>query len=74
MEELTGKPLRVEVAALAADPDRARFAGQAPSSWSLTHECGVTDLDGSKPDRGRWNADVVSTGTAPTSVDASRYR
>ncbi|HWO68485.1 MAG TPA: SDR family oxidoreductase [Umezawaea sp.] len=62
------------VAALAADPDRARFAGKALSSWALMHEYGVTDLDGSKPDWGRWNLDVVSTGTAPTSVDASKYR
>jgi NAD(P)-dependent dehydrogenase (short-subunit alcohol dehydrogenase family) len=62
------------VAALAADLDRGRFAGQSLSSWSLMHAYGVTDLDGSKPDWGRWNTDVVSTGTAPTSVDASRYR
>ncbi|MCS7484880.1 SDR family oxidoreductase [Umezawaea endophytica] len=62
------------VAALAADPDRARFAGQSLSSWSLMRTYGVTDLDGTKPDWGRWNTDVVSTGTAPTSVDASLYR
>jgi len=62
------------IAALAADPDRARFAGQTLSSWSLMHEYGVTDLDGTQPDWGRWNTDVVSTGTAPTSVDASKYR
>ncbi|MEO6090840.1 MAG: SDR family oxidoreductase [Umezawaea sp.] len=62
------------VAALAADPDRARFAGRTLSSWSLMHTYGVTDLDGSKPDWGRWYADVVATETAPTSVDTSLYR
>jgi NAD(P)-dependent dehydrogenase (short-subunit alcohol dehydrogenase family) len=62
------------VAALAADPERARFSGEALSSWSLMHEYGVTDLDGSKPDWGRWNRDVVTPGIDPTSVDASIYR
>jgi NAD(P)-dependent dehydrogenase (short-subunit alcohol dehydrogenase family) len=62
------------VVALAADPDKARFSGQALSSWSLMNEYGVTDLDGSKPDWGRWNRDVVESGIDPTSVDASAYR
>ncbi|MFD9901670.1 SDR family oxidoreductase [Mesorhizobium sp. NPDC059025] len=38
------------VAALAADPDRARWNGQSLSSGSLAQEYGFTDLDGSRPD------------------------
>lgn len=62
------------LAALAADPDRARFSGQALSSWSLMREYGVTDLDGSRPDWGRWYDEVVVPGTDPTSVDAALFR
>ncbi|MGV9313457.1 SDR family oxidoreductase [Streptomyces sp. NPDC003691] len=38
------------VAALAADPDRARFNGQSLDSGQLAREYGVTDTDGSTPD------------------------
>lgn len=62
------------LAALAADPDHARFSGQALSSWSLMREYGVTDLDGSRPDWGRWYDEVVVPGTDPTSVDAALFR
>src|SRR4051812_14326223 len=40
------------VAALASDPDVARFAGQALSSWGLAREYGFTDADGTRPDWG----------------------
>jgi NAD(P)-dependent dehydrogenase (short-subunit alcohol dehydrogenase family) len=40
------------VAALAADPDVARFAGQALSTWGLSKEYGFTDADGTRPDWG----------------------
>jgi NAD(P)-dependent dehydrogenase (short-subunit alcohol dehydrogenase family) len=60
--------------ALAADPDRARFSGRTLSSWSLMREYGVTDLDGSRPDWGRWYDEVVTPGIDPTSVDAADYR
>lgn len=40
------------VAALAADPQRARFAGQCLGSWDLMHEYGFTDADGARPDWG----------------------
>jgi NAD(P)-dependent dehydrogenase (short-subunit alcohol dehydrogenase family) len=40
------------VAALAADPDAERFAGQALSTWRLSKEYGFTDADGSRPDWG----------------------
>ncbi|HEX3789146.1 MAG TPA: SDR family oxidoreductase [Pseudonocardiaceae bacterium] len=62
------------VAALATDPAVARFAGRTLSSWGLMHEYGVTDLDGSRPDWGRWFAEVVGTGIDPSTVDAAGYR
>lgn len=40
------------VAALAADPQRARFAGRCLGSWDLMHEYGFTDADGRRPDWG----------------------
>ena len=40
------------VAALAADPDRARFAGQCLGSWDLMREYDFTDTDGQRPDWG----------------------
>jgi NAD(P)-dependent dehydrogenase (short-subunit alcohol dehydrogenase family) len=38
------------VAALAADPDRARWNQQSLNSGQLAREYGFTDLDGSQPD------------------------
>ncbi|UYQ61722.1 SDR family oxidoreductase [Streptomyces peucetius] len=38
------------VAALAADPERARWNGQSLDSGRLAREYGVTDADGSRPD------------------------
>ncbi len=38
------------VAALAADPDPARFAGQVLTARQLADEYGVTDVDGARPD------------------------
>jgi NAD(P)-dependent dehydrogenase (short-subunit alcohol dehydrogenase family) len=40
------------VAALAADPEVARWSGQALSSWQLAHEYGFDDVDGARPDWG----------------------
>lgn len=40
------------VAALAADPDVARFAGRALSTWELAPVYGVDDVDGTRPDWG----------------------
>ncbi|CAL9664242.1 hypothetical protein SUDANB95_07123 [Actinosynnema sp. ALI-1.44] len=62
------------IAALAADPDRHRFTGQALASWTLMREYGFTDIDGTQPDWGRWNEDVVKAELDPTTVDASKYR
>ena len=40
------------VAALAADPDVERWAGQALSSWQLSREYDFSDVDGRRPDWG----------------------
>ena len=44
------------VAALAGDPDRARWNGQSLSSGQLAQVYGFTDLDGSRPDAWRYVA------------------
>jgi NAD(P)-dependent dehydrogenase (short-subunit alcohol dehydrogenase family) len=46
------------VAALAADPHRARFAGQCLGSWDLMHTYGFTDADGERPDWGLVDAEA----------------
>jgi NAD(P)-dependent dehydrogenase (short-subunit alcohol dehydrogenase family) len=40
------------IAALAADPDRDRFAGQCLGSWDLMRIYDLVDADGSRPDWG----------------------
>ena len=62
------------VAALAQDPDVSRFAGRTVASWTLMHEYGFTDLDGTRPDWGRWATEVREAGldTATTPDDAFR--
>jgi NAD(P)-dependent dehydrogenase (short-subunit alcohol dehydrogenase family) len=47
------------VAALAADPDVARWNGQSLSSGGLAQEYGFTDLDGTRPDCWRYMVEVV---------------
>ena len=42
------------VAALAADPEVNKKAGQALSSWELGREYGFIDMDGSRPDWGEY--------------------
>ncbi|MDX3190243.1 SDR family NAD(P)-dependent oxidoreductase [Streptomyces sp. MN03-5084-2B] len=49
------------VAALAQDPDVARFAGRTLASWTLMKEYGYTDIDGDRPDFGRWLTEVRNT-------------
>jgi len=46
------------VAALAADPGRARWSGQALSSGVLAKHYGCTDLDGSQPEASRFFAEA----------------
>ena len=50
------------VAALAADPDRARWSGQSLSSGSLSQAYGFTDIDGSRPDCWRYMVEVQDPG------------
>ena len=59
------------VAALAADPDRARWNGQSLSSGGLARVYGFTDLDGSRPDAWRYVVEVQDAGKP---ADATGYR
>lgn len=59
------------VAALAADPERARWNGQSLSSGQLAKTYGFTDLDGSQPDA--WSY-VVEVQDAGKPADATGYR
>lgn len=56
------------VAAVAADPDRARWNGRSLSSGQLAREYGFTDVDGSRPDGWPYYTEVVQGGKdAPVS-------
>jgi NAD(P)-dependent dehydrogenase (short-subunit alcohol dehydrogenase family) len=59
------------VAALASDPDRARWSGQSLSSGELAKVYGFTDLDGSRPDCWRYLVEVEEGGRP---ADATGYR
>ena len=59
------------VAALAADPDRARWSGQSLSSGGLAKVYGFTDVDGSRPDCWRYMQEIVEPGKP---ADATGYR
>jgi NAD(P)-dependent dehydrogenase (short-subunit alcohol dehydrogenase family) len=59
------------VAALAADPDVARWSGLGVSSGELAKEYGVRDLDGSQPDCWRYMRGVQDPGLP---ADATGYR
>ncbi|MFA1550372.1 SDR family oxidoreductase [Actinomadura chokoriensis] len=59
------------VAALAADPERARWNGQALSSGGLAQVYGFTDTDGSRPDMWRYLDEVVHAGRP---ADVTGYR
>ena len=54
------------VAALATDPEVRRWSGRALSSWELSRAYPFTDLDGSRPDWGRYMEEVVSAGGTPS--------
>ncbi|OLF05394.1 short-chain dehydrogenase [Actinophytocola xinjiangensis] len=58
-------------AALAADPEVARFSGKSVSSGELAGVYGFTDVDGSRPDAWRYIAEVESVGRP---ADATGYR
>jgi NAD(P)-dependent dehydrogenase (short-subunit alcohol dehydrogenase family) len=59
------------VAALAADPDRARWNGRSTSSGELAQVYGFTDLDGSRPDAWRYLVEVQDPGRP---ADVTGYR
>ena len=59
------------VAALAADPERARWNGQSLSSGGLAKVYGFTDLDGSQPAAWRYVPEVQDAGRP---ADARGYR
>lgn len=59
------------VAALAADPDVARWNGQSLTSGGLAKIYGFTDLDGSQPDAWRYVVEVQDAGKP---ADATGYR
>ncbi|MFC6887243.1 SDR family oxidoreductase [Actinomadura yumaensis] len=59
------------VAALAADPDRARWNGASLSSGGLAQVYGFTDADGSRPDAWRYITEVEDAGKP---ADVTGYR
>ena len=59
------------VAALAADPDVARWNGQSLSSGGLAQVYGFTDVDGSRPDAWRYLVEVQDAGRP---ADTTGYR
>jgi NAD(P)-dependent dehydrogenase (short-subunit alcohol dehydrogenase family) len=59
------------VAALAGDPERARWNGRSLSSGELAKVYGFTDLDGSRPDCWRYLREVQEAGKP---ADVTGYR
>ncbi|CAM4195819.1 SDR family oxidoreductase [Kibdelosporangium persicum] len=59
------------VAALAADPDKARFSGQTLNSGQLAKIYEIDDVDGSRPDGWRYVDEVQEPGKDP---DPTGYR
>ena len=59
------------VAALAADPDVARWNGQSLSSGQLAQVYGFTDVDGTRPDCWRYLVEVQEAGLP---ADDAGYR
>jgi len=59
------------IAALAADPDRARWNQKSVTSAQLAREYGFTDVDGSRPDIWRYIEEVREGGIE---ADMNEYR
>ncbi|MFC4146469.1 SDR family oxidoreductase [Micromonospora mangrovi] len=59
------------VAALAADPDRARWNGRSLDSGGLAQVYGFTDLDGTRPHWARYYTEIVEPGRP---ADDTGYR
>ena len=66
-----GHELAPHGAALASDPERARWNQRSVTSGQLAMEYGFTDLDGSRPDVWRYTQ-AVETGASD--VDPGDYR
>ena len=66
------------VAALAADPNVAQKSGGLFSSWGLAKEYGFTDLDGRRPDWGRFFKrkvrEIMERPTPPDDMDRFAVR
>jgi NAD(P)-dependent dehydrogenase (short-subunit alcohol dehydrogenase family) len=54
------------IVALAADPQRARYAGRVLSSAELARTYGVTDTDGTQPDCWRYVVEIQDPGRPAT--------
>jgi hypothetical protein len=61
----------VAVAALASDPERARWNQQSVTSGQLAVEYGFTDVDGSQPDIWRY-IETMEQPDADTRLDDYR--
>lgn len=59
------------IAAMASDPDAARWNGHSTSSGELAQVYGITDLDGSRPDAWRYMVEVQDKGK-PANVEGYR--
>ncbi|MEV4282846.1 SDR family oxidoreductase [Actinoplanes xinjiangensis] len=59
------------IAALAADPERARWNGRSVSSGDLARDYDLTDADGSRPDAWRYVVEVQDPGRP---ADVTGYR
>lgn len=54
------------IAALAADPGLARYAGRVLTSAELARAYGLTDVDGSRPDCWRYVVEIQDQDRAAT--------
>lgn len=57
------------IAAIAADPEKARWGGRSTSSGEVAIDYGIRDLDGSQPDGWRYFIEVVDGGADRTAAD-----
>ena len=58
------------IAALATDPNVAQKSGKVLSSWGLSEEYGFRDMDGRRPNWGRYFAEHVAPLLSLTTTDA----
>jgi hypothetical protein len=59
------------IAALAADPDQAQYAGKSLTSFDLATAYGLTDSDGSRPNCWSYIVEVEQAGQ-PANADGYR--